>query len=47
MDKIVLSLDDLAVDSFTASSDAIVIGEYETGCIPGACPATEFTGCYC
>ena len=47
MDKIVLSLDDLAVDSFTAASEEMVIGDHHTGCIPGDCPASAVTGCYC
>jgi hypothetical protein len=47
MDKTVLSIDDLIVESFTASSDAMVIGDHQTGCIPGDCPASAVTGCYC
>lgn len=36
MDKTVLSIDDLTVDSFTIAAEASVIGDHHTGCI-GPC----------
>jgi hypothetical protein len=46
MDKIVLSLDDLTVDSFTASSNEMVIGDHHTGCID-PCQNQFSEGGYC
>ncbi|HYW12281.1 MAG TPA: hypothetical protein VE871_09990 [Longimicrobium sp.] len=41
-----LSLDDLAVDSFTTAADISTIGVVETGCI-GPCEDRPFTADYC
>lgn len=45
MDKSVLSIDDLTVESFTIASDTAVIGDHETGCI-GPCE-NRFTEGFC
>jgi hypothetical protein len=47
MDKIVLSLDDLAVDSFTPSSEEMVIGDVDTGCVSGCATGCGFDGYNC
>lgn len=43
MDKTMLSIDDLTVESFTTATSDAVIGDHETGCI-GPCENQFTTG---
>jgi hypothetical protein len=45
MDKTVLSIDDLTVDSFVTATEAAAIGKYDTGCI-GPCE-NQVSGGFC
>ncbi|HEY0016370.1 MAG TPA: hypothetical protein VGC13_08630 [Longimicrobium sp.] len=46
MDKIVLTLDDLMVDSYATTAESSVIGDQHTGCI-GPCEDRFTEGYYC
>lgn len=45
MDKTVLSIDDLTVESFTTATETNVVGDQHTGCI-GPCEE-QFTDGFC